>query len=107
MVIGEYTPPAKAPCCAGCASPAERQALRRRGAALVLGRVGGRGGLRGEGEELGAQYVWTPGQLENLADQAQTEIWAIARDYSKGIASGAINHQQLAGFKAFYNEWEG
>jgi hypothetical protein len=107
MVIGEYTPPGgKPPCCAGCASPAERRALQRTGAAMVAGMSRGRrGGLRGE--ELGGPLVWTPGQIENLADQTNTEIWALARDYSKGIASGAINHAQLASFKAYFNEWEG
>lgn len=108
MVIGEYTPPGDKPCCADCATPEQRRALRQQGAALVLRRRrrggSGRGGsLRGE--DLGE--IRTPGNIKNLADQANSEIWAVARDYSKGIVSGAINHQQLASFKGFFNEWEG
>lgn len=103
MVIGEYTPPeGKGPCCASCASPAERRALRSKGAAMVLARRRA-GGLRGE--DLGGPLIWTPGNIKNLADQANAEIWALARDYSKGIVSGAVNHQQLASFKDFFNEW--
>jgi len=105
MVIGEYTPPAaKAPCCAGCASPAERRALQRVGAGMVADVAGGRRrpGLRGEEISGG---ILTPGNIKNNADQTNSEVWALARDYSKAIATGAINHAQLASFKDYFNEW--
>jgi hypothetical protein len=90
-VIAEYRPPARAQqpraCCADCASPAERRAIRQRGAQLVLGtalRGRGRratGGLAGIGgprvDELTGQIKSTDQARKalELADKHLSAAW--------------------------------
>lgn len=106
VVLGEYTPPPAAgkPCCSACSNP-ERRRRRRVGAAMVsaVARSGGGGSASVRG--LGDPLFVTPTTVKALVEQANAEIWALAKDYSKGITTSAINHDQLAAFKIFFNEW--
>lgn len=116
-VIAEYTPPpqktAARPCCTECASPSDRAAMLLDGAQLLAGAMESvrrrRRGL-GADESADAQeentLFWTPTAVHSYVDKANTEIWALATDYSAAIRSGAISQAQLQAFKAFYIEWQ-
>lgn len=52
------------------------------------------------------RFIWWPNDVEAFARQVQSEIWAVATDYSRAIAIGAISQSQLQAFKSFYTEWQ-
>lgn len=117
VILGEYIPPGgelaaePAACCSSCATPEERRRRRRLGAGAVAAAVAarnaragvGRSGL-GDGDEVDPIFWW-PSDIKALVDRANTEIWALARDYSEAIKAGRISSAQLASFKDFFNEW--
>lgn len=64
----------------------------------------------GQSPSMGDPLIWWPGDIEQLINQADAEIKGLARDVARErSASGTavISDASLAGFKAFYNEWEG
>jgi uncharacterized lipoprotein YddW (UPF0748 family) len=119
-IFPEYTAPtaaakpADAPCCSSCASPDERAEMLRTGAARVGAAINAhrrrRQQLGDATADLDLQeantYFWTPDAVHSYVEKANTEIWALANDYSQAISRGAISQPQLQAFKAFFNEWQ-
>lgn len=53
-----------------------------------------------------SKLVWWPGDIRALAQQTDTEITSLSKDFDAAASEyGAISYDDLASFNTFYNEW--